>query len=349
MKDAYQQAGVDIEAGNEVVNELKNKMTAKDSHILGHLGSFAGCYELDQQQLESPVLVAGSDGVGTKVLLAAQANQVTTIGQDLVAMCVNDLLAQGAMPLFFLDYLALAHVEKQQIAQILDGILTACQNNQLTLLGGETAEMPGVYQPHHFDLAGFAVGLAKKSALLSAQNVHEHDQLIGLPSSGLHSNGFSLVRKLLFEDQDFQFSDVLPEFERPLIQELLEPTKIYTASMRPLLEQNLLAGAAHITGGGLIENLPRMLPTNLKAQIKLGSWQKPAIFTFLQKLGNLSQKECYQTFNMGIGMVLIVREQQLANVQTILGDLNQPFYRLGEVQKKTDDENSIEFVEAQDD
>lgn len=336
MKNAYEKAGVNIAAGEAVVSSLQRQVKHQDPHVLGGIGGFAGCYELAGEQLNSPVLVAGSDGVGTKVLLASSAKQVDTIGQDLVAMCVNDLLAQGALPLFFLDYLALANLEQTQVDQILSGVLKACQDHQLTLLGGETAEMPGVYAPEHFDLAGFAVGLAAKQDLLTADHVVAGDYLIGLPSSGLHSNGFSLVRKILFDDHDYQFNDVIQSIGKPLIQELLTPTRIYVNVLRPLLQKHLIAGAAHITGGGLLENVPRMLKDNLQAEINVGTWPQPAIFKVLTQLGSLSVTDRYQTFNMGLGMVLAVHETDLEQATDALLVQHEPFYHVGRVKARQD-------------
>ncbi|CUS25609.1 phosphoribosylformylglycinamidine cyclo-ligase [Paucilactobacillus oligofermentans DSM 15707 = LMG 22743] len=331
MSNAYERAGVNIAAGDEVVQNLKKKMSQQDGHVIGQLGGFAGMYEMDDSQLDTPVLVAGSDGVGTKVLLASAADKVDMIGQDLIAMCVNDLLAQGALPLFFLDYMALAEVKPEQIDVILNRILTVCQDNGIVLLGGETAEMPGVYQPGHFDLAGFAVGLASKRQLLNPANVQAGDILLGLPASGLHSNGFSLVRKILFEDNEFEFSDHVDGINGELIDELLTPTKLYVNLMQPLLQQRLIAGAAHITGGGLLENVPRMLPADLQAEIDTSTWKHQPIFDLLVNKGELSVEDRYETFNMGLGMVLAIHTNQLAEVTSLLGD--EEYYQIGQVSK----------------
>lgn len=341
VESAYEKAGVNITAGEELVADLKQKLGTPDPHVLGGLGSFAGCYQLSKDQLDQPVLVAGSDGVGTKVLLAAQSGQVETIGQDLVAMCVNDLLAQGALPLFFLDYLALSHLEKNQVQKILNGILKACQAQSITLLGGETAEMPGIYQKHHFDLAGFAVGLTAKRNLLQAKNVHNGDYLIGLPSSGLHSNGYSLVRKILFEDHDFQFDDQLAGLNGSLIEELMQPTRLYVNVIRPLLKQKLVNGIAHITGGGLLDNVPRMLQDQQQAEFKLDSWEKPTIFKILAELGKLSQTDCYETFNMGIGMVLAVSPDNYARVVAELEQQKETYFKIGKVKKREKDAPAV--------
>lgn len=344
-KSAYEKAGVNIAAGEAVVSGLKKHLVQKDPHILGGIGSFAGCYQLSKDQLDQPVLVAGTDGVGTKVLLAAQANQVSTIGQDLVAMCVNDLLAQGALPLFFLDYLALSHLDPTQVEQILNGVLTACQKHSIALLGGETAEMPGVYQANHFDLAGFAVGLAAKRDLLTPAMVEAGDYLIGLPSSGLHSNGYSLVRKILFEDHDYHFEDQLSELSDPLIDELLKPTRIYVNAVRPLLSKHLIDGMAHITGGGFLDNVPRMLEANLQAEFDLSSWPVPPIFNVLSELGQLSVEEQYQTFNMGIGLVMAVKPENFSEVAHQLNADGEVFYKIGRIQKRVNGANAVQFLE----
>ena len=336
MKDAYEQAGVNIVAGEKVVSALQQKMKLQDSHVLDQIGGFAGCYEVDRDQQTRPILVAGSDGVGTKVLLAAQANQVNTIGQDLVAMCVNDLLAQGATPLFFLDYLALAHLDEYQVEQILSGVLAACTDNQIALLGGETAEMPGVYQPQHFDLAGFAVGLVAKQNLLNPHNIQAGDYLIGLPSSGLHSNGFSLVRKILFQDKNYQFTDVIPTIGQSLIDELLRPTKIYSSIMQPLFGERLIAGAAHITGGGVLKNVPRMLSADLLAKIDVTTWPLQPIFESLVHEAQLTIQESYQTFNMGLGMVLAVHPANFGKLAALLDAQHELYYRIGQVESKED-------------
>lgn len=328
--NAYESAGVNIAAGAAVVDELQKNLKTQ-SHVLGSLGTFAGCYDLGQEDLTAPVLVSGTDGVGTKVLLAAASGKLTTIGQDLVAMCVNDVVAQGAKPLFFLDYLAVSHLEPTQVQQVLQGVLAACQAENMALLGGETAEMPGVYQGNHFDLAGFAVGLAQKQTILQAKNVQAGDVLLGLPSSGLHSNGFSLVRKILFEDHDYQLTDLVVPLEKTLQDELLTPTRLYSHVLQPLLQQQLIAGAAHITGGGLLDNVPRILPDTLQAEFDPATWPELPIFALLRQLGGLTPTDCYETFNMGLGMVLAIHPDDLAQVEAELQAQQAPYYRVGQV------------------
>ncbi|ATO43642.1 phosphoribosylformylglycinamidine cyclo-ligase [Loigolactobacillus coryniformis] len=329
--NAYEKAGVNIAAGETVVTNLQQQIKKLNSaNVLGGLGAFGGLYQLPPRQ--QPVLVAGTDGVGTKLLLAIQSGRRTTVGQDLVAMCVNDVVAQGAQPLFFLDYLAVAQTQPQEVAELMQGIVAGCQQSGMTLLGGETAEMPDMYTAGHYDLAGFAVGIAEKAALLTPEQVQAGDILLGLPASGLHSNGFSLVRQLLFKTHDYRFTDTPAELGGAnLLDTLLTPTQIYVDALLPLLKQQLIAGAAHITGGGLLENVPRMLPAGLTAQVNLGSWPRQPIFDWLCALGQLQQNEAFTTFNMGLGMVLAIHPTDLAAVQQILTAQQQAFYQIGTV------------------
>lgn len=341
-KDAYKKAGVDIFAGEQAVAKIAD-MTAqqKDPHVLSGIGGFGSLYELPTN-LKNPVLVSGSDGVGTKLLLAIAAGRFDSVGEDLVAMCVNDILAQGATPLYFLDYLGIHKVSPEEVAKIVQGIQSGCQKGQLALIGGETAEMPDMYAKDHYDLAGFAVGLADKAELLEAKNIKSGDVLIGLPSTGLHSNGFSLVRKILFKDHEFQLTDGIPELAQTLADVLLTPTKIYTPIFKPLLQAHLLAGAAHITGGGLVENIPRSLPENLAVQIHWDAWKIPTVFKWLQNLGKLTQQDMLQTFNLGIGMTLMVHPENISAVKKILKMLQEPYITLGQVVPKTS--TAIEFI-----
>lgn len=343
-KDAYKAAGVDIFAGEQAAAKIAD-MTAqqKDPHVLSGIGGFGALYELPTQ-LKQPVLVSGTDGVGTKLLIGIQAQESGTVGEDLVAMCVNDILAQGALPLYFLDYLGIHHVDPDEIAKIVGGVQRGCQKGQLALIGGETAEMPDMYAKGHYDLAGFAVGLADKADLFSPDKVQAGDVLIGLPSSGLHSNGFSLVRQILFKSHDFKLDAVIPELKQPLKTALLTPTRIYTAALKPLLTQKCLNGAAHITGGGLVENLPRSLPETLAAQIDWTAWTVPPIFKWLQSLGELSTQDMLQTFNLGIGMVLIVPAAQVKTVAETLKMAQEAYVTLGKVVPRT--KAAVEFVGA---
>ncbi|WP_282919714.1 phosphoribosylformylglycinamidine cyclo-ligase [Ignavigranum ruoffiae] len=306
MSKAYQQAGVDIHKGYEAVQRMKKHvLRTQRPEVLNDLGSFGALFDLSGKKFDQPVLVSGTDGVGTKILLAQQAEKFDTIGIDCVAMCVNDVLAQGAEPLFFLDYLAVGLNQPETIEQIVAGVAEGCVQAGAALIGGETAEMPDLYSADEFDLAGFVVGIADKTHLLDGQQVKEGDQLIGLASSGIHSNGYSLVRKILFKDHQIAFTDQLPS-GRTVIETLLEPTKIYVKEVLPWVQAGKISGISHITGGGFYENVPRMFAQQLKANIQYGSWEIPEVFTWLEELGQLSKEEMFNVFNMGIGMVLAV-------------------------------------------
>lgn len=326
MSDAYKKAGVDLTAGYDALNTVK-QLSGNEQ-----LGAFGGLFSLVNQDLtEDPVLVAGSDGVGTKLLVAIAAHQHATIGVDLVAMCVNDVLAQGARPLFFLDYLGLGKTESARVQAILTGVVSGCRQAGAQLIGGETAEMPDMYAQDHYDLAGFAVGIANRRDLLTPTNVRPGDVLIGLPSNGLHANGFSLVRDILFKQHDFALTDVLPELGHSLQEELLRPTRIYVNSVLPLLTQRYVASIAHITGGGLIENVARALPTGLSAELMVGSWPVPAIMPLLGQLGQLTSQDLRETFNLGLGLVLVVHPEHLAATVNQLAAVDQPAYQVGQV------------------
>ncbi len=337
MANAYAKAGVDVNAGYEVVSRIKKHVEkTKRPGMMGTLGSFGGCFDLSQLSINEPVLVSGTDGVGTKLLVAIEAQKHDTIGIDCVAMCVNDILAQGAEPLYFLDYIAAGKNHPEILEQVVSGVAKGCQEAGAGLIGGETAEMPGMYGEADYDLAGFAVGIVEKSALITGDTIKAGDVLIGLSSSGLHSNGYSLVRQILFEENHLSISSVVPELDRPLSEVLLEPTRIYTKQILPLCQKEWLKGISHITGGGFVENLPRMLPEGLACQITLKSWPVLPIFKVLQKLGNIASSEMYEIFNMGIGMVLVVAPENATQVQTALTKLGEETYRIGQVVEKKD-------------
>lgn len=327
---SYAEAGVNVEAGYEVVARIRG--AAESTFIpgvLGGLGGFGGTFDLTGYDLDEPVLVSGTDGVGTKLLVAAAAGIHDTIGIDCVAMCVNDVAAAGARPIYFLDYLATGKTDPAQVAAVVGGIAEGCRQAGAALIGGETAEMPGLYDEGEYDLAGFAVGIAEKSQLLHPDLVREGDTLVGLPSSGLHSNGYSLVRKVFFQDGGFADTDILPEFApKSLTEVLLEPTRIYVKDLLPLVEEKLLSGAAHITGGGFVENLPRILPAHLAAKIHKGSWPIPEVFLAVEKYGQVPPEEMYEIFNMGIGMVVAVHPENLPRVEELL---DGPYFVIGEV------------------
>ncbi len=336
MENAYAKSGVDVKAGYEVVARIqKHVARTHQKGVMGTLGGFGGCFDLSQFALKEPVLVSGTDGVGTKLMVAIQADKHDTIGIDCVAMCVNDIVAQGAKPLYFLDYIATGKNNPSRLESVVSGVAQGCVEAGAALIGGETAEMPGMYGADDYDLAGFAVGVAEKAELITGENVREGDLLIGLPSSGLHSNGFSLVRKIIFEKQAWEMETKVPELKNKKIREvLLTPTKIYVEAILPLASQKRLNGVAHITGGGFVENIPRSLPADCAAEIQLGSWPILPIFSVLEKYGAIPTSEMYEIFNMGIGMVLVVAPEQVEQVETQLSAQGERSYRIGKVIKR---------------
>ena len=334
MSTAYEKSGVNVEAGYEVVERIKahTKRTERLG-MMSALGGFGGCFDLSQYDVKEPVLVSGTDGVGTKLMIAIEADKHDTIGIDCVAMCANDILAQGAEPLFFLDYIATGKTYPEKIEKIVEGVANGCVESKMALIGGETAEMPDMYGENDYDLAGFAVGLAEKSELIDSSTISEGDVLIGIASSGIHSNGFSLVRQILFKDNDFSLDTVLDELNgKTLGDVLLTPTKLYIKSVLPLIKMQKIKGIAHITGGGFYENIPRMLPENISATITKGTWPVLPIFDCLQKLGNISEKDMFSTFNMGIGMVLAVDKEDAQTVLDYINDHDEHAYSIGKVE-----------------
>ncbi len=329
---SYTDAGVDIDAGAALVERIKPLAAATNRPgSLSDLGGFGGLFDLKAAGYKDPILVAATDGVGTKVKLALDVGKFETIGIDLVAMCVNDLIVQGAEPLFFLDYLATGRLKVDRAAELLSGIAAGCREANAALIGGETAEMPGLYAGQDFDLAGFAVGALERGNLLSGSKIAIGSKIIGLASSGVHSNGFSLVRKLL-EDQRITLSDKSIFHKNQTYGEsFLAPTRIYVKSLLPLLRENLIDGLAHITGGGLVENIPRILPSGLQAEIHANRWSLPPIFDWLRTAGNLSPRELIRTFNCGIGMVAVASESNADEVIRRLGAAGQAPVLIGEV------------------
>lgn len=341
----YQEAGVDVNAGYEMVKKIKQDVASTARlGMLGSLGSFGGMFDLSVLDLKRPVLVSGTDGVGTKLMIAQALDKHDTIGIDCVAMCVNDILAQGAEPLYFLDYIATGKNDPAKMAQIVSGVAEGCRQAGAALVGGETAEMPDMYAPTEYDLAGFAVGAVEKSKLLDESQPKAGMKLIGLPSSGLHSNGFSLVRQILFKDHQVDLDDRPAALSGKSVGEvLLEPTRIYVKAVLPLIKQGLISGVSHITGGGLIENLPRMFGDELQACLDYASWDKPAIFEYLSDLGELEQADCLETFNLGIGLVLAVAPQNVPAVKDLLQQAAEPFYEIGELVKRPENAAKIEI------
>lgn len=346
MANAYAKAGVDVEAGYEVVERIKKHVKRTERlGVMGAIGGFGGCFDLSSYQLKEPVLVSGTDGVGTKLLLAIQQEQHTTIGIDCVAMCVNDIVAQGAEPIYFLDYVAVGKNDPAKIEQIIAGVAEGCVQAGAALIGGETAEMPGMYQPEEYDLAGFAVGIVEKSRLITGETIKEGDELIGLPSSGIHSNGYSLVRKIFFEQHGYTGVETFAELgNQTLAESLLTPTRIYVDALKPLLTEGLLAGISHITGGGFVENIPRMLPEGLAAEIALDTWPQLPIFDMIATHGAIPHQEMFEIFNMGIGMVLAVAPENVAAVMALLSANEEQAYRIGKVTKRNNE--AVCFKEA---
>jgi phosphoribosylformylglycinamidine cyclo-ligase len=327
---SYRDAGVDIDAGNELVEKIKRSVASTSRPgVMGSLGGFGGLFELPLERYKKPVLVSGTDGVGTKLKLAIQLGKHDTIGIDLVAMCVNDILVLGAEPLFFLDYYATGALDTDIAANVIEGIAEGCRQSGAALIGGETAEMPGMYQAGDYDLAGFCVGIVEKDAAIDGSKVKPGDVLIALSSSGPHSNGYSLIRKII----DVSGSDLSEDCDgRPLAEALLAPTKIYVAALQKVISDFEVHALAHITGGGLVENLPRVLPENTCGVIDSSSWRMPAVFEWLQQNGKVEPMEMLRTFNCGIGMVIVADENHVDGILQALGENDVKAWRLGRVE-----------------
>lgn len=330
-KLTYRDAGVDIDAGNLSVKLIKDSVKATyRPEVLGDLGGFGGLFAMSTKYKE-PVLVSGTDGVGTKLRLAFILDKHDTIGQDAVAMCVNDILVQGAEPLFFLDYLAVGKLEPEQVADVVKGVANACKESGCALIGGETAEMAGFYAEGEYDIAGFAVGAVEKSKIITSEKVKAGDVILGLPSSGVHSNGYSLVRKIVFDVKGFNGDEYIDELGKTIGEELLTPTRLYPKSCLPLIEKFDIHGMVHVTGGGYYENIPRALPENMGAEIDATSWPVPPIFNLLKEWGNVDWHEMYRTFNMGIGMIIIASAEEAEKIKADLQARNEAVYEIGKV------------------
>jgi len=337
---SYKDAGVDIEAGNALVERIKSvsKRTQRPE-VMGGLGGFGALCQLPTGYKE-PVLVAGTDGVGTKLRLALDLEKHDTVGIDLVAMCVNDLIVQGAEPLFFLDYYATGKLEVDTAADVVKGIGQGCEQSGCALIGGETAEMPGMYHGDDYDIAGFCVGVVEKSQIIDGSKVAAGDALIALASSGPHSNGYSLIRKIL-EVSNADTKQMLGE--RTLGETLLTPTKIYVKSVLALLKQCQVHALSHITGGGFWENIPRVLPAGAKAVVDESSWQWPQVFDWLQEHGNVAREEMYRTFNCGVGMVIALPEAEVETALALLAEHGETAWKIGHIENVAGDEGQVEF------
>ncbi|RHW30087.1 phosphoribosylformylglycinamidine cyclo-ligase [Oceanobacillus profundus] len=329
MSEVYKQAGVDVEKGYEAVERMK-KHIAKTTRpeVMGGIGSFAGLFDLSSFTYKEPVMVSGTDGVGTKLKLAFELNKHDSVGIDLVAMCANDIVAQGAQPLFFLDYIACGKNDPAMIEQIVAGISNGCVTAGAALVGGETAEMPGMYEENEYDLAGFVVGIAEKTKLITGEAIKAGDIVIGLASNGIHSNGYSLVRKII---EQLDLNSTYHGLSASLGETVMTPTKIYAKPVAAVLKEVTVKGISHITGGGFYENFPRMMPKGLGVELDKKSWNVPEIFTFLQEKGSISEKEMYGVFNMGIGMALVVDEANVNRTLTILKEAGEEATVIGSV------------------
>lgn len=328
----YAEAGVDIDKGNEFINIIKPLVASTFRRgVLTDIGGFSGLFAIGDDRFPDPVLVASTDGVGTKLKIASLCNKHDTIGIDLVAMCVNDIIVCGAKPLFFLDYFAVGNLDVAIAADVIRGIAKGCKISDCALIGGETAEMPGMYAKEDYDLAGFVVGIASRDKLIDGSEIKVGDKIIGIASSGLHSNGYSLVRKICFEELGLKVDDYVEALGMPLGEELLRPTRIYVETILNLIKNYRVRGIVHITGGGLIDNVPRVLPQGCQARIEKDSWNWPPIFGFLQENGNITDAEMYKTFNCGIGLCVIVDANDADDVVRQVGALGESAFVIGEI------------------
>jgi phosphoribosylformylglycinamidine cyclo-ligase len=337
----YKDAGVDIEAGDRLVERIKPfaKKTMR-AEVLGGIGGFGSLFELPKKYKE-PILVSGTDGVGTKLKLAFELNKHDTVGIDLVAMSVNDILVQGAEPLFFLDYFACGKLDVETASQVIKGIAEGCAQSGCALVGGETAEMPGMYPEGEYDLAGFAVGVVEKNEIIDGKTIQSGDAVIGLASSGAHSNGYSLIRKIISNAK----ADFSGPFDGKTLKDIvMEPTKLYVKSILKLKETIQIKGMAHITGGGITENIPRILRENLMAEIRSSSWPLPKLFQWLQEKGNILNVELYRTFNCGIGMAIVIDQKDVAKAKKILQESDEIVYEIGVIRKRESNEDATMVI-----
>ena len=326
----YKDAGVDVANGQKEVELIKKLVEKTQSeNVLSKLGGFSGLFSLENLNIKNPVLVSGTDGVGTKVMLAQMMDKHDTIGIDCVAMCVNDILCQGAKPLFFLDYIACGKLVPEKMEKIVKGVADGCLQANSSLIGGETAEMPGLYKENDYDLAGFCVGIVDKEKIITGEKIKKGDHIFGLKSSGIHSNGYSLVRKIVLEKEKLSLDEKIEGLDTSLGEELLKPTKIYVKEILALLEKIQINGLSHITGGGFYENIPRMIPDGLCAKIDVRNIPLPKIFSLLEKWGELDKKDMYETFNMGVGLVFAVDKKDIEKVKEIIDE--DELLDLGEV------------------
>jgi phosphoribosylformylglycinamidine cyclo-ligase len=344
-KMSYKDAGVDIDKANLFVDRIKTitKATFR-KEVLSPIGGFGGLFRLDAGKYNNPVLVSSTDGVGTKLRIAQMMAKHDTVGIDLVAMSVNDVVVQGAEPLFFLDYISTGMINVERDIKIIEGIVKGCQEAGCALIGGETAEMPAFYKDDDYDLAGFCVGIVESEKIIDGSEIRVGDRIIGIASNGIHSNGFSLARKVLFENGRLGVDDRLDNLPHSIGVELLRPTKIYVKSLLNLIKNFNIRGIVHITGGGFIDNIPRILPKACRAVILRGSWDIPPVFTIIKKMGNIDDGEMYRVFNMGIGMMVVASEKEAPEVIERLEHLDMPAYAIGFIDRKDEDQPSVSFI-----
>lgn len=345
-KDRYAEAGVDIDAGKKFVEIIKPILSKTfKANVISDIGGYAGLYSINLENIKKPVLVSSTDGVGTKLKIAFMLDKHDTIGIDLVAMCVNDILVQGATPLFLLDYLSMGKLNHDTAVEIVKGISIGCQEAKCALIGGETAEMPGFYAKGEYDLAGFAIGLVDADQIIDGSEIAIGHRLIGIGSSGLHSNGYSLVRRIFFDRLKMSINDYVDEFSRTVGEELLEPTRIYAKTINSLIKNFHIFGVSHITGGGITENLPRILPTNCQAVISRSSWTPQPIFHYIKKAGNITEEEIMRTFNNGIGMIIIVAEKDVQDIMQQIQAMGERAYHIGWIKERDPKHSALKFID----
>jgi phosphoribosylformylglycinamidine cyclo-ligase len=334
-RDFYKDAGVDLDAATELVDRIRPVVKSTfHAGVITDVGGFGSLYSLGHLNYQQPVLVSSTDGIGTKLKVACLANKHDTVGIDLVAMSVNDILVQGARPLFFLDYLSMGRMNLDLVTEIITGIAKGCRQAKCSLIGGETAEMPDFYAEGEYDLAGFAVGAVEKDSIIDGSDIRVGDEIIGLASSGLHSNGYSLVRRIIFQDLSLSANDVIPPCGCTVAEELLRPTRIYAEEVHVVLREFQISGMAHITGGGFYDNLPRVLPSACQARLQGGNWEVPAIFSFLQQKGEISDHEMHRVFNNGIGFVLVLPAEHLRGALELLHGMGEKAFHIGTIHSR---------------
>jgi len=341
----YADAGVDIDKADQLVASIKKIASqTRRSGVMGEIGGFGGLFSLNIGKFESPVLVSSTDGVGTKLKIAFMTGKHNTVGIDLVAMCVNDIIVQGAEPLFFLDYLSMGKLDTQIATDIITGIGEGCRQAGCALIGGETAEMPDFYTENEYDLAGFAVGIVENSKIIDGSEIRVGNRLIGIASSGLHSNGYSLVRKVCFEVLKLKIDAHIPELDKTIGQELLTPTKIYSQTVRSITIDLPVLGLAHITGGGIVDNILRIIPASCNILLHKQSWEVPPIFPFLQQAGNITDQEMMRTFNNGIGLVAVIPEEAAQEILERLTAMNEKAFVIGEITERKSSKERVTWV-----